>query len=70
MNQIETKMIETPDGNHAVCLDQDSKFICWVMWKHPDGQWVSIRRATQFEIMCAQAKLQGLKEAAHTPQQG
>lgn len=37
----------------AVCLD-GGKFHGWLMWRHPDGQWVSERKLESWEIMQAE----------------
>lgn len=37
----------------AVCLD-GGRFHGWLMWKHPDGQWVSECKLKSWEIMQAE----------------
>ena len=56
--QIETKMIVNDTGEFAVCLDHENRFNCWVMYKHPDGKWVSLRPALTDEILLAEEKLE------------
>lgn len=46
---MNSRMIELRDGKHAVCLDE-GPFHGWVFFKHPDGQWVSLRKALPEEI--------------------
>ncbi len=70
MEQIESKMVETKDGEYAVNLNTNSKFWGWVMWKHPDGQWVSKRRALPNEMGNAHLRLEQLMEEADIPQKG
>jgi len=36
---------------HAACLDSDSHYYGWLMWKHPDGQWVTKRKLDNRELM-------------------
>lgn len=31
--------------DHGVCVG--GRFDGWLMWKHPDGQWVSVRKLVQ-----------------------
>lgn len=38
---------------YAACLD-GGRFNGWLMWKHPDGQWVSKRKLVDWEIMQAE----------------
>ena len=38
---------------YAACLD-GGRFNGWLMWKHPDGQWVSKRKLEDWEIMQAE----------------
>lgn len=70
MSELETKMIENNDGTLAVNLNQDSRFNGWVMYKHPDGQWVSLRLALPQEIFAAQFRLDLLKSYDGEPQRG
>jgi hypothetical protein len=42
-------MVETHDGKHAVSLEE-GRYFGWVFYKHPDGQWVTLRKATEQEI--------------------
>ena len=60
-------MIETKDGRHAVCLD-GGRFHGWVFYRHPNGQWVSLRRALPSEIQNAQAAHEWANR--HEPQRG
>lgn len=48
------RMIETADGKHALCTE--GRFQNWIMYKHPDGQWVSLRPALPAEIAGATQK--------------
>lgn len=66
-NQIETKMILDMSGQNAVCLDTDNRFYCWVMYKHPGGNWVSKRPAFPIEIIKAKAILEMLEAKAGIP---
>lgn len=45
-----------PD-THAACLDANAKHCEWLMWKHPNGTWVSLRPLTQVELDYAKATL-------------
>ncbi|HET8870105.1 MAG TPA: hypothetical protein VFM48_06640, partial [Aquabacterium sp.] len=38
---------------YAACLD-GGRYHGWLMWKHPDGQWVTKRKMTPTEIMQAE----------------
>jgi glutathionylspermidine synthase len=46
-------LIEANNGTRAVCIE--GRFYGWVFLKHPDGQWVTQRKASQHEI--EQAKI-------------
>lgn len=43
-------MVPTNDGQHAVMIDQNNEHYGWVFRMHPDGMWVSVRKATQAEL--------------------
>ena len=49
-----SRFIPTPDGQHALCTE--GRFKNWIFYKHPDGQWVSLRMAFEPEIRAALAK--------------
>ena len=42
------EMIETADGKNALCTS--GRCEGWIMYKHADGQWVSLRKALPSEI--------------------
>lgn len=48
-------LLQTREGKpvYAACLD-GGRFNGWLMWKHPDGQWVSKRKLENWEIMQAE----------------
>jgi len=46
-------MIPTADGRHAICINEADPFYGWAFVKHPDGQWVSLRKATEEELYTA-----------------
>lgn len=46
-------MIETADGRHCVCIDEGSRYFGWVFYRHPDGQWATLRKATEAEMVDA-----------------
>lgn len=39
---------------YAACLDPNARHYKWLMWKHPDGQWVSKRKLEEWEVMQAE----------------
>jgi hypothetical protein len=39
---------------YAACLDPNARHYRWLMWKHPDGQWVSRRKLEGWEVMQAE----------------
>lgn len=39
---------------YAACLDRNARHYKWLMWKHPDGQWVSKRKLEEWEVMQAE----------------
>lgn len=41
---LSPRMLKT-DNDHAVCVG--GRWDGWLMWKHPDGQWVSVRKLEQ-----------------------
>lgn len=47
-------LIESNDGKTAVCVD-GGRFDGWILYKHVDGQWVSLRKATPSEMDEARA---------------
>lgn len=51
-------MIETVGGEYAVMIDQANRHYGWTFKKHPDGQWVSGRLATEAEMNAARAHAQ------------
>jgi hypothetical protein len=50
MNEDE-RFVAWPGGQFAVCIA--GTYNGWAMFKHPDGQWVTQRRATNEEIVWA-----------------
>lgn len=50
MSEHTSCMVATADGLHAIEVDKLSRWYGWMFWKHPDGQWVSKRKATPLEI--------------------
>lgn len=48
-------LLQTENGKpvYSACLD-GGRFHGWLMWKHPDGQWVSKRKLKAWEIMQAE----------------
>ena len=36
---------------YAACMDSSARHYKWLMWLHPDGQWVSKRRLEDWEVM-------------------
>lgn len=57
-------MTETDDGRHAIELDATSRYFGWVFYRHPDGQWVTLRKATDAEIVAARAAKEGTRADA------
>ena len=68
--QVATKMVETYNGWHAVCLDESSKQNGWVFYKHPDGHWVTERLALPVEIQNAKIKLDNMEVMLSTSTKG
>jgi hypothetical protein len=53
-----SKLIEATNQNgelRAVEVDKTSKFYGWVFYKHPDGQWVTLRQANAKELAMAES---------------
>jgi hypothetical protein len=50
-------LVETYDRKNAICIE--GRFYGWAFYKHPDGQWVTIRKATDDEISGATRKFEG-----------
>nr|WP_262499606.1 hypothetical protein [Pseudomonas rhodesiae] len=48
-------MIETVGGEYAVMIDPDNRHFGWTFKRHPDGQWVSGRKATDAEMSAARS---------------
>ena len=36
---------------YAACMDSSASHYKWLMWRHPDGQWVSKRKLEDWEVM-------------------
>lgn len=56
-NNMGTKVVRDPTSNlqeRAICIDKESRFFGWVFYKHPDGQWVTLRKASDPEIRSAE----------------
>ncbi|WP_323151417.1 hypothetical protein [Pseudomonas glycinae] len=51
-------MIETVGGEYAVMIDPENGHYGWTFKKHPDGQWVSGRKATEREMIAARSHAQ------------
>lgn len=47
-------MVPTADGRYAVMVDTKNGHYGWVFVKHPDGMWVSSRRASPAELSAAE----------------
>jgi len=54
--QIDSKIIEGRDGNYGVCIDADSDWKDWLLQKHADGGWVTLRKALPSEISAAKTQ--------------
>lgn len=50
-------------SRREMMYSQDEDTRGWLLWKHPDGQWVTLRKATKDDIgrinLCVQAGLEG-----------
>jgi len=55
-------MIETVGGEYAVMIDRANSHYGWTFKKHPDGQWVSGRKATEREMIAARSHAQNTKQ--------
>lgn len=53
-NQEFEGMVVAGDGRHAVMVDPKNGHYGWVFFKHPDGGWVSLRKASGAEFKAAQ----------------
>ena len=42
LDRAQTVRMMRTDADHAVCVG--GEWDGWLMWKHPDGQWVSVRK--------------------------
>ena len=60
--QPEQKPLDLPNGFvplqrengrivYAACMDSNAMHYKWLMWRHPDGQWVSKRKLQEWEVM-------------------
>jgi len=56
-------MIEARGGEYAIMIDEANAHYGWTFKKHPDGMWVSGRKATNAEMQAAR------QYARHTNQQ-
>lgn len=48
-------MIETACGTFAIMIDEANAHYGWTFQRHPDGMWVSGRKATEAEMNAARA---------------
>jgi hypothetical protein len=46
-------MIEAASGEYAIMIDPENGHFGWTFKRHPDGQWVSGRKATEAEMYAA-----------------
>jgi len=46
-------MIATAGGEYAIMTDPENGHFGWLFKRHPDGQWVSIRKVTESEMYAA-----------------
>lgn len=46
-------MIEAAGGEYAIMIDPENGHFGWTFKRHPDGQWVSGRKATEPEMQAA-----------------
>jgi len=46
-------MIEAAGGEYAIMIDPENGHFGWTFKRHPDGQWVSGRMATESEMYAA-----------------
>jgi hypothetical protein len=44
-------LLQTKSGQEQYAACMIGRFAGWLMWKHPDGQWVSDRKLEPWEIM-------------------
>ncbi len=54
------KMVMCDDMVHYINLNDKKSHFEWVMKKHPDGFFVSIRRASEIELSVARARAEWL----------
>ena len=59
-----TAMVETADGKHAVLCDPGHPQHGWVFYRGPDGQWVTLRKASDVEVSLANATKRGREAVA------
>jgi hypothetical protein len=64
-NEAIPGMVPTFTGTHAVMIDPKNGHFGWVFVKHPDGGWVSSRKATEAEFKAAQHQALALTAGAH-----
>ncbi len=43
-------LLPYPDGKHAINLEEKDRAFGWIYYKHPDGQWVTLRKSEQCEL--------------------
>jgi len=46
-------MIESAGGKYAIMIDPENSHFGWTFKRHPDGQWVPGRKATEGEMYAA-----------------
>jgi hypothetical protein len=54
LDRMQAVRVLLTDETHGVCVG--GRYDGWLMWKHPDGQWVTMRKLTQENPQPAQTK--------------
>jgi hypothetical protein len=57
------KMVMCDDRVHYINLNENKSHFHWVMKKHPDGPYVSVRQASQVEVYVAIARSEWLESS-------
>lgn len=63
--QLDSKILESRDSGYGVCVDKESDWKDWLLQKHPDGDWVTVRKALPAEIAAAHAQYNLLRALAY-----
>ncbi len=61
------RFFDTASNREMILVAEGEKFAGWLCYRHPDGQWVSLRKATQDDLVKLESRPTPLAPDAATP---